>query len=171
MVLRSPSPSPSPPGRGEPPADALGPLSAISARSAAGIDCELRLFLPLLGERAGVRESFLLISRPRWSPQHGGNRLGSSQCPVECVDPSDGGTLALTLTLSPGERELPADGFGPPSAISAKSAAGIHCRLRLFLPLLGERAGVRESLLLISRPRGSSQHGGNRLGSSLRPVE
>jgi hypothetical protein len=55
-------------------------------------------------------------------------------------------TPALTLTLSPGEREqrLDASYFATDHLINP--ATGSRLKRRMFLPLLGERAGVRASV-------------------------
>jgi len=52
--------------------------------------------------------------------------------------------LALTLTLSPGEREQPLDAALKFPDCGAEDSRGFAKTLGAFLPLLGERAGVRE---------------------------
>ena len=52
-------------------------------------------------------------------------------------------TTALTLTLSPGEREQVAACSGYSGAGVANPAAGFRVRWETILPLLGERVGVR----------------------------
>ncbi|NOS70172.1 MAG: hypothetical protein HOP33_09605 [Verrucomicrobia bacterium] len=59
-------------------------------------------------------------------------------------------TPALTLTLSPGEREQRADASSFTNAHPADSDSRSAERRRMILPLLGERAGVRASVGLIS---------------------
>jgi hypothetical protein len=56
----------------------------------------------------------------------------------------DRSALALTLTLSPKEREQPWRNSGFAMAVLNNPATSIHMRRRIMLPLLGERAGVRE---------------------------
>jgi hypothetical protein len=53
-------------------------------------------------------------------------------------------TLALTLTLSPGEREQQLDVLYFAEVLQAAGRFQFARRLGAFLPLRGERAGVRE---------------------------
>jgi hypothetical protein len=53
-------------------------------------------------------------------------------------------TLALTLTLSPGEREQRAIAFGDSRDGDIATDLRIISKRRNIPPLLGERAGVRE---------------------------
>jgi hypothetical protein len=55
-------------------------------------------------------------------------------------------TTALTLTLSPGEREQQSDVFDSLDAQTAIADSRITENRRTILPLLGERAGVRASV-------------------------
>ena len=54
------------------------------------------------------------------------------------------GCFPLTLTLSPGEREQPFYKFVKLERNRAEVSGGLALARRTFLPLPGERAGVRE---------------------------
>jgi len=85
-------------------------------------------------------------------------------------------TLALTLTLSPGEREQPLCVSGFANDCPANHVAVFSVRRRTILPLRGERAGVRESVNIFnakppSRPDAESRSEGWKLAGDNVPGE